>query len=117
MKLMQAIGATPQASEDDLKKVYNNLIQAAAIFMRGGGSLSFSEWCDLMPVEKQAFADAGDAVWSMRAAAIGTASQSPEGAAKVMSPADGGQAANKLELNKAAERVINKLADKSATVA
>jgi hypothetical protein len=68
------------------------LFDGALTFLQAGGTLSLADWAGLSPVERAAFAKAGEVTEVRRAIRSGACSRSVEEATKVYSSIDGGQA-------------------------
>jgi len=87
---MIASGLTTIAGdiEDDARDI---LIENAMEFLRGGGSLSLSDWESLSDDSRAAFCTAGDRMRSVTAYLGGISSMSRTDALSVLSAADGGE--------------------------
>lgn len=95
-------------------EIQARLLEEARDFISVGHVTPYT-WVTLSRVEKDALALAGDAVWSARAAAIGIATQSPRGAANVLSLADNGKALTeirKTEASAALRAAVRELGDR-----
>lgn len=91
------------------------LQDAASLIARGGVALTPEWWAAQTPLERAALVDAQDRVWAARASAIGTAAQGRAQAAHVLSRADGGAAALRVELAEAALRGAREASGKDVT--
>ena len=109
MKLMTASGVMQAPAEEDLQKVYPTLVGVGMHFLRAGGSVSMTEWSDLLTVEKLALAEAGDKLWAQRAAQIGAASLSPQGVAEVAAAGGDTSVKERIALEQAATQAAEKV--------
>lgn len=82
------------------------LVDAAEVYLRAGGLVGLAAWAVQSPLERQAWATAGDRIWAARAVAIGRAAVDREAAAEVLAIQDGGKARVRLSLEQAVEATV-----------
>lgn len=97
------------------ERTWLELSSAAEMLARAGVALTPDWYAVQSPVERAALMDAQDRLWAARAGAIGTATQGRAQAAHVLSRADGGRAAVRVELAEAALRGAREAAGQDVT--
>ena len=100
MKLLQAahlLSTFPEPETLD-QEATDALLQTAEAFLRGGGSVTLTEWGCLTQVSQSALIIAGNKIRTEQAAKIGHATEGPEAVADVMSEVDGGLTKARLNL-------------------
>lgn len=98
MRLAAAAGLYDAMPDEMPQEAADRLVAEAADFLRAGGVLSLSDWCEASVAERVAFVRAGQIVSTERAVAVGMATQGPAGLAEAVRPVDGGDAARSLSL-------------------
>ncbi len=83
------VAALDRAAIDEVPGAWDRMVGGAIRFLRVG-SLSWTDWVGLSPVEQEAFQEAAEVVLAERAAVVGAAAQSPEAALAVGAKSDGG---------------------------
>lgn len=109
MRLAAAAGLYDAMPDELPEEAASRLVAEAADFLRAGGVLSLSDWCDLSVAERVAFVRGGQIVATERAVAVGMASQGPAGVAAAVAPVDGGDAVRALSLEGALGAVAGRL--------
>lgn len=108
----------PELRPEQLDEVRRRLVDEATSWLRTGVRMTMAERALLTPLEVAALAEAADRISAMEAARIGIAAQGLRAAAEVMSAVDGGRtaasmdasataAAERMEVDRAADRVAN----------
>lgn len=105
MILLQATkGINLKLADEDEGKIFDQ----ADAFIRAGGTVSLSEWLNLMPVEKAALVAAGNIIRTEQARDIARGFLNPEWLAKLEAELGDENAQPRLKL----EDALNKAAEK-----
>lgn len=108
MRLLVAAGVIRASDLEEAAKapaVVEALTSAAMAFIAAGGVLSLAEWSDLLPSERAAFLAARRA-YDAGTALMAAAARTPQGAAAVAVPIDGGEARDGMRVDDALAAVV-----------
>ena len=85
------------------------LSESFELFLRAGGHITYTEWNDIPPEARGALVAAGDRLAVEKAVQYGVASLSPDSAAELLAPYDGGAMKVSLALERANREIIARL--------
>lgn len=106
MRFSEAIGLTKYPELTD--NAADVLSAHAELFLRGGGTLTLTDWAMMVADEREAFTDAGERIRLESITLAGMASSSPLAAADIYKHIDGGDLKIRLVLDDFMDKLESK---------